>query len=87
MMPNSMSDATHFLCNGPHMFAASVTQYLAWSVLTRCQCYDIGAWQQRQALLTTSHMTPRSVSDALYFLDYGQHLYAAGIRHVGVFVL
>ena len=67
MMPNKISDATHFLGNGPHMHAASATQYLAWPVQTRSHCYDVSALYQRQALLTTFHMTPSSVSDAIAY--------------------
>ena len=85
MVPNSLSDATYFLGNGQHMHAASMTRYLMWPIPTRSQCYDVSALHQRQALLMTFHKTPISVSDALYFYGYRQHMHAARVRQTGRF--
>ena len=47
--------------------------------------YDVSALHQRQTMLATFHVTPRSVSDALYFSGYGQHVHAASICQTGRF--
>ena len=85
MVPNSLSDATYFLGNGQHMHAASMTRYFMWPIPTRSQCYDVSALHQRQALLMTFHKTPISVSDALYFLGYRQHMHATRVCQTGRF--
>ena len=83
--PRSVSDALYFSGYGQHVHAASMTQYLMWTIPARSQCYDVSALHQRQALLMTFHKTPISVSDALYFSGYRQHVHAASIRQTGRF--